>query len=376
MKWPPHELALNFSGGKKLNTITLEKIGFTEQLKQEALQYEHLYAARISSQHKDLYKVISENGELEAKVSGKMSFNAYDVADYPAVGDWVMIDRTSDENGIAIIHQLLTRKSMFERKAAGTANNRQIVAANIDIVFICMALNNDFNLRRLERYLAIAWDSLAIPVVVLTKADLCENLEQKLAEVSSVAIGIDVIPISFLTDDGLTQIKGLIDDGITAACIGSSGVGKSTLINRLIGYEVLQTSDIRDDDKGRHTTTHRQLLILPDSGVIIDTPGMRELQIGGADLSSSFSDIEEFATQCRFNDCMHNTEPNCAVKEAITNGQLTQERLQSYRKLQRELTYQDLKAEQREKQKINNMFGSLSAMKQISKQIKRKNHKK
>jgi len=359
-----------------LNTITLEKIGFTEQLKQEALQFEHLYAARISSQHKDLYKVISENGELQAKVSGKMSFNAYDTADYPAVGDWVMIDRTSDENGIAIIHQLLTRKSMFERKAAGTANNRQIVAANIDIVFICMSLNNDFNLRRLERYLAIAWDSLAIPVVVLTKADLCEQLEQRLAEVSSVAIGIDVIQTSFLTDEGISEMKALIREGKTAACIGSSGVGKSTLINRLIGHEVLQTSGIRDDDKGRHTTTHRQLLMLPDNGVIIDTPGMRELQIESADLSSSFADIAELATLCRFNDCTHKSEPNCAVKQAIANGQLTQERLQSYRKLQRELAYQDLKAEQREKEKINHMFGSMSAMKQISKQIKRKNHRR
>lgn len=359
-----------------MNTITLEKIGFTEPFKNEALQYEHLYAARISSQHKDLYKVISENGELQAKVSGKMSFNAYDSTDYPAVGDWVMIDRPTDENGVAIIHQLLTRKSLFERKAAGTANNRQIVAANIDVVFICMSLNNDYNLRRLERYLAIAWDSMAIPVVVLTKADLCNNLEQRLAEVSAVAIGIDVIPTSFLTDEGIAEIRGLVGEGKTAACIGSSGVGKSTLINRLIGHEVLQTSGIRDDDKGRHTTTHRQLLIIPDGGVIIDTPGMRELQIESADLSSSFADIEEYALQCRFNDCTHESEPHCAVKEAIANGQLTPERLRSYRKLQRELKYQDLKANQREKEKINSMFGSMSAMKQISKQVKRKNNRR
>lgn len=351
----------------------LEKIGFTESFKKEALQYEHLFAARISSQHKDLYKVISEHGELQAKVSGKMSFHTYDIADYPAVGDWVMVDRNSDEHGVAIIHQLLTRKSKFERKAAGTANNRQIVAANIDTVFICMALNNDFNLRRLERYLATAWDSSAIPVVVLTKADLCEDLEGRLAEVSAVAFGVDVIPVSLFTDEGITEIKSLIGEGKTAACIGSSGVGKSTLINRIIGQELLQTSGIRSDGKGRHTTTHRQLLEIPEGGVIIDTPGMRELQIESADLSGSFADIEEFATHCRFSDCKHESEPRCAVKEAITNGQLAPERLQSYRKLQRELAYQDLKAEQREKEKINNMFGSMSALKQISRENKRKN---
>ena len=357
-----------------MNTISMESIGLSEQLKQEASFYENLYIGRVSSQHKDLYKVISEKGEFQAKVSGKLRFYNDEITDYPAVGDWVMVDRLSDENGTAIIHHTLTRKSIFERKAAGTSNENQIVATNINIIFICMSLNNDFNLRRLERYLAVAWESNATPIVILTKADLCDDLNLKLAEIASVAIGIDVVTTSFKDSKGFETIQSYLTNGVTAACIGSSGVGKSTLINHLLGEKILLTSEVReDDDRGRHTTTHRQLFTLPNGGVIIDTPGMRELQLDGADLSSTFSDIEKLAEKCRFNDCSHNKEPYCAVKEAIDTGYLPIERFNSYKKLLKELKYQELKSSQREREKINNMFGSKNGMKQMKKHVKMTN---
>lgn len=355
-----------------MNYIKLEEIGFTDPFKQEANQYEGLYAARVSSQHKDLYKVITENGEIQAKVSGKMNYSAQGSADYPAVGDWVMVDRKVVDGDNAIIHHILSRKSLFERKAAGTSNQSQIVASNIDVVFITMSLNSDFNLRRVERYLAIAWDSMAMPVIVLTKSDLCSDIPEKLAQLSTVAIGVDVVVTTSLTDSGYDELLKYVGKGKTAAFIGSSGVGKSTLVNRLLNKEVLVTGGIRDDDKGRHTTTHRQLLILPCAGVVIDTPGMREIQIEGADLSHSFSDIEDLAALCRFNDCTHKSEPNCAVKAAIEDGSLSFERFESYKKLQKELRYQDLKAKQREREKINNMFGSMNGLKQL-KQVIRNN---
>ncbi|MGN1402369.1 MAG: ribosome small subunit-dependent GTPase A [Bacillus sp. (in: firmicutes)] len=357
-------------------TNRLIEIGLTERFSQEAALYSQLYLARVSSQYKDAYKVISEKEELQAEISGKMGYRAHDSADYPAVGDWVMIDRTSSEHGHAIIHHILTRKSLLERKAAGTSNRSQVVAANIDLVFIVMSLNNDFNLRRLERYLAIAWDSLATPVVILTKADLCEDVAEKLSLISTVAIGVDVITTSVFDDDSYKAVANLIENGQTAAFIGSSGVGKSTLINRLMGEEVLATSGVREDDKGRHTTTNRQLLPLPDGGVVIDTPGMRELQMEGADLSSSFSDIEEYASQCRFNDCKHESEPKCAVKAAIEEGKLSPERLANYKKLQKEAKYQQMNAIEREQAKINHMFGSMRAMKQITKEIKQRNKRR
>ena len=356
-----------------MNKISLANIGLTEATAQEASRYKGLFLARVSAQHKDLYRAITENGEMHAAISGKLGYAANDLPDYPAVGDWVMVDRPDDRGGHAVIEHILKRRTVFMRKAAGTAVHGQIVAANIDNLFICMSLNNDFNLRRLERYLAIAWDGGAIPVVVLTKADLSSSLEDQLAQISRTAIGVAVLVTTCLHEDGHQAVLEYLKPGKTVAFIGSSGVGKSTLINRLLGESRLATYTVGAEDRGRHTTTARQLIPLPGGCVVIDTPGMRELQLERADLSQTFSDIEYFSKQCRFIDCRHENEPGCAVKAAIFTGQLEPERLSSYNKLQIELSYQSLTSRQLEQEKFTRMMGSMGGVKQARAFVKEKN---
>jgi ribosome biogenesis GTPase len=273
-----------------------------------------------------------------------------------------------------VIHRVLPRRSAFERKAAGTARALQILAANIDVAFLCMSLNADFNLRRLERYLAVAWGGGATPVIVLTKADLCEDREARLAEVASVSGGAERILCSGLSEEGVREVRGFLAEGRTIAFLGSSGVGKSTLINRLMGREVLATGAVRPgDDRGRHTTTTRQLLLLPGGGVVIDTPGMRELQLDLGDLSRSFEDVEALAARCRYRDCTHEGEPGCAVRAALEAGSLSPGRLENYRKLRKELGYEGLSSREREREKIRNMFGGLGEMKQLMRHAKEQN---
>ncbi|USK68508.1 ribosome small subunit-dependent GTPase A [Peribacillus asahii] len=359
-----------------MNIINMKNLGLTEEFIQESKIYKNLFIGRVSMQSKNLFKVITENGEIAAEISGKFHYSVKELSQYPSVGDFVMVDRTDNSQGNGIIHHILTRKSVFARKVAGSKEDIQVVAANIDTVFICMSLNNDFNLRRLERYLSIAWDSGAIPVIVLTKSDLCKEIEVRLNEISSVAIGVEVLVTTSTSDKGHQSLTRYLSNGNTVAFIGSSGVGKSTLINCLLGQNILDTNGIRNDDKGRHTTTRRELIMLPNLGVVIDTPGMRELGIISADLTKSFANIDSLASQCRFNDCTHKNEPNCAVQKAIKDGTLSVERLENYRKLKRETKYEGLNSKMIEKEKISEMFSGMGGMKNARKFIKEQNRNK
>lgn len=346
------------------NLINIKKYGFSESFSNGILQDNQLTPARILSQEKGFYRIISDKGKKLAEVSGKFQFQTTVSSDYPAIGDFVLVNWNESGNS-AIIESLLPRKSAFIRKAAGGSQQEQVVAANIDIVFLCMALNNDFNLRRMERYISIAWDSGAMPVVVLTKSDLCDDLEQKLAEVSTIAFGVDVLVTTSTEENGYEELLPFISEGKTIAFIGSSGVGKSTLINRLLGKELLKTNGLRNDDKGRHTTTHRELFLLPSGGMVIDTPGMREFGMWDNDtgIERTFMDIEELAAQCKFRNCTHTNEPGCAIQKALTTGKLEINRWQSYQKLKAENDYME--------DKESYMLAKGMREKQISKLIKK-----
>lgn len=346
------------------NLINIKKYGFSESFSNGILQDNQLTPARILSQEKGFYRIISDKGKKLAEVSGKFQFQTTVSSDYPAVGDFVLVNWNESGNS-SIIESLLPRKSAFIRKAAGEPQQEQVVAANIDTVFLCMALNNDFNLRRMERYISIAWDSGAMPVVVLTKSDLCDDLEQKLAEVSTIAFGVDVLVTTSTEENGYEELLPFISEGKTIAFIGSSGVGKSTLINRLLGKELLKTNGLRNDDKGRHTTTHRELFLLPSGGMVIDTPGMREFGMWDNDtgIERTFMDIEQLAAQCKFRNCTHTNEPGCAIQKALTTGKLEINRWQSYQKLKAENDYME--------DKESYMLAKGMREKQISKLIKK-----
>lgn len=333
-----------------MKKITLQELGWQEFFEKQTGVTE-FSVGRVVLQHKYLYKVVNEEGEWLGDLTGKFSFQAATKKDFPAVGDWVVMTNYAAE-GKAMIHKVLKRKSVFIRQAAGFKTEEQIVASNVDFVFLVNALNEDFNIRRLERYLLLAYESRAMPVIVLTKRDLCDNLEETLCQVEAITFGaVPVIAVNSLDGNGLDGVKALISNGTTIALLGSSGVGKSTLLNALMEEDVQKTSGIREDDsKGRHTTTHRELFVLPGGGLVIDTPGMRELQLssGSQSIDTTFADIEQLIATCRFSDCGHRTEPGCKVKEALESGTLEVERYRSYQKLQREIAYQEKR--QRESQ--------------------------
>jgi ribosome biogenesis GTPase len=314
----------------------LEELGWDDDWAAsfEQLDDDNLVPARRAAQHRGAYLVWSADGELRARAAGRL-FYAHEVgAPIPAVGDWVGVQQSS---GAATITSILPRRSAFVRKRAGLGSDEQVLAANVDAAFLLAGLDDDFSPRRLERYITTAWDSGAEPVVVLTKSDLCPDVGEALLQVESVAIGVPVYPLSNVTGVGVDELTPHLRPGRTVVLLGSSGVGKSTLLNRLAGSELMRTAAIATDGTGRHTTTHRELVQLPGGALVIDTPGLRELQFWEGDVNAAFEDIDALAAECRFRDCAHAREPGCAVLTAVDEGRLELDRLRSWRKFQREL---------------------------------------
>ena len=313
----------------------LADLGWTDELEAAFTEYRErgFRPARVVAEHRGGYYVRSELGDRLAHPRGRLRDDEI-WGGMPAVGDWVVVcDAPGDRDAI---ESLLPRRTKVSRKTPWLKAEEHILVANVDTVLLVTGLDADFNPRRLERYLTAAWDSGADPVIVLTKLDVCDDPE-KLVEAEAVAVGVPVLAVSNVTGEGLDAVRDLLQPARTFVLLGSSGTGKSTLVNRLAGRTVMEIGGLRNDGRGRHTTRHRQLLMMPGGAILIDTPGLRELQVWEGDLDSAFADIAQLAAECRFNDCAHSTEPDCAVREALESGELDPDRWHNYLKLQREL---------------------------------------
>jgi ribosome biogenesis GTPase len=336
-------------------TPLLERLGWDERLSGifRPLAAEGLVPGRVAVQHRGAYDVLTEAGELRSEVARRMVHDASGPAELPVVGDWVAVAPvagTGAERGSGTITAILPRRTQVSRKTAWQAAEEQVLAANVDIAFLVASLNEDLSLRRLERYLILAWESGARPFILLTKSDLHPDPAAALSDVRAIAGDVPVLAVSSRTGDGIDQVRELLAPGVTAVLLGSSGVGKSTLVNTLADDdELLATQEIRDDGKGRHTTIRRELIQLPSGGLVIDTPGIREVQLWVADegIEEAFEDVTRLFADCRFSDCAHDREPGCAVQAALEDGTLAPDRWESYLKLQEELEQLERRLDQR-----------------------------
>ena len=324
-------------------SFDLTMIGATEDIYQAFQPYEArgLTLGRVSVVHGDRYRLYTTYGELQAEAIGALLYRA-ERSGWPAVGDWVAVQLVGPDE--AMVHAVLPRRTAFSRRAAGDREQEQVIAANIDLVLIVCGLDQEFNLRRIERYLTLAHASGAGAAIVLNKCDVCQDPIARIEEATSIAGGAPVLAITARSAQGIEPVLRLVAPGVTLALLGSSGVGKSTLVNRLLGVERQMVQDVRESDsRGRHTTTYRELLPLPQGGALVDTPGMRELQLwaGQDSLDSAFTEIAALASQCRFRDCSHTVEAGCAVQAAILAGELDPSRWQSYQKLRAEIAWHE-----------------------------------
>ena len=352
----------------KNQKVDLIKLGWNESLDQEFSSFRAIgfIAGRVVIENRDNYLILTDSGEHRAEASGKLLFGAESPADLPKVGDWIAAS-LYDQSNLAIIQEILPRKTKLSRKVAGKKTQEQIIAANIDFVFVVQGLDDEFNLRRLERYLTLVQEHGIKPVVILNKIDLHKGYAEFVEKSKNVAGDFPVIPLSAATRQGIEMLQNFVADGYTYAFIGSSGVGKSTIINSLMGEDIQKTQELRNiASKGRHTTTKRELIVFPGGGLLIDTPGMRELSLweGEEGVAEVFSEIAERAEYCRFSDCSHTVEKGCAVLESVENGEILPARYQSYLKLKKEQVLINAKKSQKN-------YNSKKRWKDISKEIKR-----
>lgn len=361
-----------------MSTVDLAAYGLTDRERSffDSLAEDGFFLGRVSRVDRGLPLVVTSAGAVRAEPAMHLMRTRGEGQSRAVVGDWVALSHPEGHD-VAIIEAILPRSSAFTRKDPGISTNEQVVAANVETVFVMQSLSGKgVNLRRLERELVLAWESGARPVVVLTKADLADDWEDHRAEAASVSAGVDVIATSAITGQGLDELSPYLGDGSTVALLGASGVGKSTLINRLVGEHVQATAEVREKDgKGRHTTVARELVLLPQGGVVVDTPGLRALALWDADqgMEAAFPEIGELAVECRFADCRHETEPGCAVIEAVETGELAQRRLESYRDLRRELDALAAKTEERARRERERQGRILSkAAKSFNKQSEKR----